>query len=121
MFPGSSSDGWQQRAACQGLPLELFIGPDTDDLAHDEDWDPPAEVKAICEPCPVRPECLDWAISYDVWGYWAATSRHQRRQLRRARRRLVCPACGADTLLAVAGVQVCGVCATSWRTTSALT
>jgi WhiB family redox-sensing transcriptional regulator len=109
---GSSVD-WMAWAACRGAALELFISAGDGD---DEEWEAPAQVKAVCEPCPVRAQCLDWALLFGDAGYWAGTSRHQRRQLKRARRRLACPVCGAEATVLVGSVQVCVGCAVSWPT-----
>src|SRR5690606_28971470 len=53
--------GWQERAECRGEELEMFFSAD-----HE------AEAKAVCGWCPVRDECLDWAIelntSHGVYG-----------------------------------------------------
>ena len=44
--------------------------------------------RAVCEGCPVRPECLAYALRlsalYLLPGIWAGTSERGRRQLRRA-------------------------------------
>lgn len=39
-------------------------------------------LKRICGECVVRTECLDYALKYDVLGYWGNTTEHQRRRLR---------------------------------------
>ncbi len=31
-----------------------------------------AEVRRICDSCPVRPECLKWAVDEQVSGVWVA-------------------------------------------------
>jgi WhiB family redox-sensing transcriptional regulator len=43
--------------------------------------------KAVCEPCPVRAECLEFAVDHpDVKGIWAATDERERMALRKLRR-----------------------------------
>ena len=117
---------WWWRAACKGLAWDRFISADNTAIPldapdevwaawDDEPWEPPAEVKALCDPCPVQHECLLAALSFDSYGYWAGTSRHQRRQLRRARRRVACPVCAATLTATVGPFQVCGSCGRSWR------
>nr|WP_238346880.1 WhiB family transcriptional regulator [Nocardiopsis dassonvillei] len=52
---------WQDWAACQDSPTEDFFGPGGEDAA-----------KKLCAVCPVRNDCLDYAINrpepYGVWG-----------------------------------------------------
>lgn len=62
---------WMADALCREHP-ELSWYPD-----RGKDVRP---VKAVCERCLVRPECLAYA---DGFGIWAGTSVRQRRQLRR--------------------------------------
>ncbi len=52
------------------------------------DWVPdiehpvvPAALQRICRGCPVRPACLTAAVSNEVDGYWAGTTRDDRHQL----------------------------------------
>jgi WhiB family redox-sensing transcriptional regulator len=41
--------------------------------------------KAVCATCPVRPECLEWALATGQdSGVWGGTSEEERRALRRA-------------------------------------
>lgn len=39
--------------------------------------------RAICARCPVRPECLAWALAHEIIGVWGGTSARQRHALRR--------------------------------------
>jgi WhiB family redox-sensing transcriptional regulator len=42
--------------------------------------------KAICAGCPVRQQCLDYALEHDErFGIWGGVSERQRRQLKKAR------------------------------------
>jgi WhiB family redox-sensing transcriptional regulator len=47
-----------------------------------------AEAKAVCAGCPVRPECLAFALQRDLHGIWGATTEDERRLMRRADRRV---------------------------------
>ena len=69
---------WMSAAACMGEPLEIFY-PDTEsdaDLA-----------KAICEVCPVRIDCLDYALANfrgaTDSGVWGGTTERERAAIRR--------------------------------------
>ena len=43
--------------------------------------------KAVCRACPVRPQCLDWAVEADERaGVWGGTTPDERAQIRRDRR-----------------------------------
>ncbi|HVF54354.1 MAG TPA: WhiB family transcriptional regulator [Actinomycetota bacterium] len=62
---------WRDRAACRPYPAVLFFGL--------EDSEMPAErrvredkAKKVCQECPVRLECLEYALvtkePYGIWG-----------------------------------------------------
>jgi len=68
---------WAAYGSCRGADPDLFFpGPDSD----------PDEGLKICSGCPVREECLVWAletrIHYGIWG--GLTERERRRLLRRS-------------------------------------
>lgn len=68
---------WMTAAACNGVDLNLFFpapGQST------------AEAVAYCRRCPVRTECLNYALQYphrDLPGIWGGLSENQRNKLRR--------------------------------------
>jgi WhiB family redox-sensing transcriptional regulator len=80
--------GWQDRAACAGLDVVLFFGPDGERQPEREARE--RRAKAVCASCPVRAQCLDYAISrpekYGVWGGLNEEERaaERRRRMRRA-------------------------------------
>jgi WhiB family redox-sensing transcriptional regulator len=44
------------------------------------------EAKAVCAGCPVRVECLDYALGNSIkYGIWGGLSEHQRRERRTGR------------------------------------
>ena len=70
---------WMRRGACRGLGVDAFFA---------EDKATQAGARAVCEDCPVRAECLDFALGdRTVTGIWAGTDDRQRRAIRRERRR----------------------------------
>ena len=72
---------WQARGACVGLDPDLFF-PE-----RGEPWD---EAKAVCLGCPVRVQCLEFALgNLSLLGVWGATSHRERRRLRRQFRNTV--------------------------------
>jgi WhiB family redox-sensing transcriptional regulator len=70
---------WRQHAACRGLEPEVFYAVSDDDAE---------EAKAICDACPVREPCLEYALTNrerdGVWG--GATERERRRMIRQRRK-----------------------------------
>lgn len=70
-------DDWRDEAECLGQDTALFF-PDSEDNA--------AEGLAICAQCPVRGECLEWALaSRQDDGVWGGMVGRDRVRLRRQR------------------------------------
>lgn len=68
---------WREAAACRGMDASIFF-PDSE-----EDAGP---ARAICAACPVREECLDFALtSRQDEGVWGGLTETERRRLRRRR------------------------------------
>ncbi len=66
---------WREDAACRGLDTDIFF-PDTQEDAE--------EAKAICAICPVREECLEYALATrQDDGVWGGMTETERRRLRR--------------------------------------
>lgn len=76
----SLAGAWMVRAACRGVPTAAFF-PGADGRVE-------PEVRALCEGCPVREPCRDYALAGGIllYGYWGGLSERDRRKLRRARR-----------------------------------
>jgi WhiB family transcriptional regulator, redox-sensing transcriptional regulator len=80
--------GWQDAAACREEDLILFFGPDGERQPEREIRE--RKAKAVCADCPVRVECLNYALSrpekYGVWGGLNEEERaaERRRRMRRA-------------------------------------
>jgi WhiB family redox-sensing transcriptional regulator len=70
---------WQELAACRPLGVELFYPP------TDQDGE---EAKAICFACPVRENCLEFALAAgERFGIWGGMTPQERRYLAARRRR----------------------------------
>jgi WhiB family redox-sensing transcriptional regulator len=83
---------WVQQARCRDEDPELFfpIGSTGPAAVQVE------AAKAVCLTCPVRLDCLEWALATaQDSGVWGGLSEEERRALRRARRR--------EATIAVAG------------------
>ena len=76
---------WQDRAACKGPQSEVFFPP-----AHLERKDErdlrERRAKAICASCPVKRQCLDYALRIrEPHGIWGGLNELERKQLVPAR------------------------------------
>ena len=70
---------WRQSAACQGIDPDVF---------YPADDDPADDAKAICNVCPVRTPCLEWALATrEKEGVWGGATERERRRIIRQRRK----------------------------------
>jgi WhiB family redox-sensing transcriptional regulator len=68
---------WTDQAACRGTDTEIFYPANQDEEA---------EALSICATCPVRAQCLDYAIfNRETYGIWGGMTPEQRRRIRRER------------------------------------
>lgn len=75
---GAGSADFPALARCAAyFPADMEWVPDTERRVV------PAEMAALCTGCPVRAQCLRWALSHEERGYWAGTTSSDRAQLRR--------------------------------------
>lgn len=98
---------WMDRAACKGQPRETFVP----DVETDRGL---AAATTYCRPCPVRQDCLMWAMLHRAEGYWGGTNTYQRKQLLRVRTRAKCPLCLATQLAYADPHEMCLACGASW-------
>lgn len=77
---------WRDDAACRGTDPKAFFPEGTECSG--------AIARRICGTCPVRDECLEWALAHhvssyprEVAGIWGATSWAERERIMRRRRR----------------------------------
>jgi WhiB family transcriptional regulator, redox-sensing transcriptional regulator len=69
---------WMREANCATTDPELFF-PDSRSPAN--------EAKEICASCPVRPECLEYALAAaEEFGVWGGLTEKERRKLLRSDR-----------------------------------
>lgn len=73
--PQPSDEDWYSQALC----------PETDpDAFYPEKGGSTAEAKKVCRGCPVRKQCLQWALDNDErFGVWGGMSDRERRRLKR--------------------------------------
>lgn len=73
---------WRVRAACRDSAPDLFFPIGATGLALEQI----EAAKAVCARCPVRTECLEFALETNQEaGVWGGTSEEERRHLRRER------------------------------------
>lgn len=112
--------GWHTRAACREADPDLFFVPG-------EDYTAPAALaqvaaaRRVCLTCPVRIECLSWAVEVsEDHGLWAGMTPDERRTIRRDRLAGVpdpeldaepmCPACSLLFPMPAVDGQLCERC-----------
>ena len=65
---------WMDNANCRGHNTNLFFPERGDEVAA---------AKQVCEPCPVKAECLAYALAIPgTSGIWGGTSGRERRQMK---------------------------------------
>ena len=80
---------WMEHALCRRPDpelLERYAAPTMADLFHPSSGQNRrvADLKRLCEDCPVKQPCLDTALTdRSLGGIWAGTTRRERARLRR--------------------------------------
>ena len=78
---------WQQSAACKTLDVPFFFAPEGERYA--ERLIRETNARALCASCPVRVQCLDYAlgntIRHGIWGGLNAEERERERRRRKGR------------------------------------
>lgn len=78
VFDGPADDRWRLDAACLGGDTDLFVSTGKGEV--------PIGAYRVCRTCPVRRDCLDYALSLpeaDDEGVWGGTSKRARSLIRR--------------------------------------
>ncbi len=79
------TDQWQERAACRGPQAVAFFPPSHLER-KDEREAREQRAKAICDSCPVRGPCLDYALGIrEPHGIWGGLNELERKRLMAAR------------------------------------
>ena len=72
--------GWMLRAKCRGVTPTEFFPSDGVGVEF---------AQRICGNCPVRDECLEYALKFRIeHGVWGGASERERRRILRRRRQL---------------------------------
>ena len=71
---------WLYEAACRGVDPDLFFPDGESRVARKRT----SVAKAVCGRCPVKAQCLQWALENDErLGIWGGFTAKERRRLRR--------------------------------------
>jgi hypothetical protein len=57
-------NNWQEDAKCVNLDTNIFFDK------YEEDYNLRLAVDKMCSTCPVRKECIAYAVSRQEWGVW---------------------------------------------------
>lgn len=69
---------WYEDARCRTTGDPAWFYPDGGASHYSR------QAKAVCSACPVRTQCLTWALeNNERWGVWGGLSERERRQLQR--------------------------------------
>jgi len=78
----SGLEGWRHKAACKGAQAGLFFQPSQFERKHERLAREQA-AKSICARCPVREQCLAFALAArEAHGVWGGLNEVERRKLR---------------------------------------
>ncbi len=103
---------WQEHARCNGTPFDFTPGAEN---ARDLEY----VRRQWCNLCPVRTECLAYALLYRMIGYWGGTDTAERRRLAVPRDRVKCPVCKSKAkVITPDGHEICQHCGLSWARSS---
>jgi WhiB family redox-sensing transcriptional regulator len=96
---------------CRNEPTTTFI---TDDDVEEPPF-PSPRAQELCNSCPFRPECLNYALENGIeYGVWGGMSGYQRQQLQRKITRKKCPNCSSTDVIFENSHELCLACGTSW-------
>ena len=79
-----TATNWRSAGACLSADPDLFFPISSTGPAERQR----ARAKTICAGCPVRRECLEFALSHNqIYGIWGGTTAEDRQRERRRKRR----------------------------------
>src|ERR1700729_3278636 len=77
-------DDWRSRGACLHADPDVFFPISVAGASATQ----VRTARAICSGCPVRPDCIAYALEHrEIQGIWGGTTDDERKKLRRARAR----------------------------------
>lgn len=76
-----SVQSWQEQAACRGPDSSMFFPPPYAERREEREVRE-RRAKAVCASCPVRGECLDYALEIrEPHGVWGGLTEVERRAM----------------------------------------
>jgi WhiB family redox-sensing transcriptional regulator len=109
VLPRTLHDDWRRQAYCANSYDDKFFS--------DNDVDQAIVVSRCHTFCPVRVECLNYALEHnEKFGVWGGTTELERRQIETPRVRIKCPHCVGTRIFQEQSHAVCLTCGISWRT-----
>ena len=76
---------WQDLAVCKGMDPTTFFGPEHAETVK-EKRDREDAAKEVCNTCPVKQECLEYALeAREAYGIWGGLTELERKALLRKR------------------------------------
>lgn len=114
---------WELESACRDEDPDLFFPVDYQPatpidalVVEDEPAHPIPAAKAICDRCPVRADCLAFALIERIpWGTFGGMSAYERGLISKKKSRKHCPGCGSDAIEPQGAVEICISCGVSWE------
>ena len=94
---------WMSRALCHATQVDFFSDSPEDIAA----------AKAVCERCPVRQPCLEFAKANHESGVWGGTAEHERQW--GYTEVGGCPGCGGPLVPVSVSQEQCLVCHQTWH------
>jgi len=82
MSTAQEVEDWQVKAACRGPQGTTMFFPPSSFERKDDKEQRERRAKAICQGCPVRKACLEYAIAIrELHGIWGGTNEVERKAL----------------------------------------
>lgn len=98
---------WMELGSCRGVTTNIFFP---------EPYEVPSQAaRRLCRRCPVKQECLQYALDHGEVGIWGNTTDADRAKMLRSRHRVYCPGCKSNEVVElVPHSEVCLSCGVSW-------
>lgn len=81
LIPPAEEDGyWMADASCIGVDTEMFF--------VERGQNKPPMIMKMCNSCPVKNECREYAVKYVLDGIWGGTTPKDRSRLRTSRQKI---------------------------------
>lgn len=79
------------------------------------EWMADPAAKATCRFCPVKDDCLEWALTtHQEFGIWGGLDEWQRANIDKIKNRVHCPDCRSTNVVEDGRHEVCISCGLSW-------